>query len=339
MKELLQLEDVSRCFTRHGIPAVDRLNLSIADRGITALSGESGCGKSTLLKMIAGFEVPDSGRITQNNQVLSGPGLREWVPPEKRNFSMMFQCHALFPHLTVDRNIGFGLSGNGNTPHGRRRIGELLELINMKGYEKRYPHQLSGGQQQRVALARVIAPNPRLLLMDEPFNNLNVHLKHVLVPDIRKMLVELQIPTIVVTHDSVEVFELADRILIMREGRIIQDGSPREIYENPAGDYVANFFGKINRIILGDGSFALRPESIVINPQSPIEEELRGNAIIMDVLYLGGYFEVWIKVKDTESPLDGHKLLAYSRSPSVNYREGEWVNVSIPRNAMVPLEF
>jgi iron(III) transport system ATP-binding protein len=211
------------------------------DRGeLVALLGPSGCGKTTLLRLVAGFEEPDAGTVVVDGVRVAGGGT--WVPPERRRIGMVFQDYALFPHLTVGENVGFGV-----TRHLRSdRVRELLELVGLEGLERRYPHELSGGQQQRVALARALAPAPRLVLFDEPWSNIDPHLRETLRDEIVTILRRVGVTAILVTHDREEAFSLADRIALMRDGTIVQEGTPEELYLAPRSRWAAAFVGAGN---------------------------------------------------------------------------------------------
>ncbi|MBJ7552314.1 ABC transporter ATP-binding protein [Marinomonas ostreistagni] len=224
-----------------GIPIVQDANFRIVQGEIGCLLGPSGCGKSTLLRAIAGFEPLMSGNISLDNHVLSSP--EEMISPERRSIGMVFQDIALFPHLSIGENIAFGLK-NWSKHEANARIDYLLELVGLAGFKDRYPHSLSGGQQQRVALARAIAPKPKLLLMDEPFSGLDAKLREELVPDIRAILLHEKVSAILVTHDQAEAFAMADKVAIMEAGKILQVGTPYEIYHEPVSRFVAMFIGQ-----------------------------------------------------------------------------------------------
>ena len=224
-----------------GVPIVQDANFRIVEGEIGCLLGPSGCGKSTLLRAIAGFEPLMSGNISLDNHVLSSP--EEMISPERRSIGMVFQDIALFPHLSIGENIAFGLK-NWSKHEANARIDYLLELVGLAGFKDRYPHSLSGGQQQRVALARAIAPKPKLLLMDEPFSGLDAKLREELVPDIRAILLHEKVSAILVTHDQAEAFAMADKVAIMEAGKILQVGTPYEIYHEPVSRFVAMFIGQ-----------------------------------------------------------------------------------------------
>ncbi|MFK5985710.1 MAG: ABC transporter ATP-binding protein [Pseudomonadota bacterium] len=235
----LNIEKLSLSYSKQQI--LFDLSMQLASGEIGCLLGSSGCGKTTLLRAIAGFEKPQTGKITLNQRALVKDKL--FVAPEKRGIGMVFQDFALFPHLSVEDNIGFGLSALNNAEK-KLRVNEMLEMVSLFDIHKRYPHQLSGGQQQRVALARAMASNPELLLLDEPFSSLDVELREQLAIDIRDILKQQHISAIMVTHDQHEAFTVADKIGLMCEGKILQWSTPYDLYHQPVNDYVARFIGK-----------------------------------------------------------------------------------------------
>ncbi len=235
--DLLLLDRVSKRFGAAGPPAVDGLSLRVSEGEILALLGPSGCGKTTTLRLIAGLESPDAGTITLRGQIVAGPGRA--VPPEERGVGIVFQDYALFPHLTVADNVAFGLPRAAR----RSRVEAVLELVGLGGFGPRYPHELSGGQQQRVALARALAPAPALLLLDEPFSNLDADLRAQMRDEVERILRTSGTTAVFVTHDQEEAFTLADRVGVLLAGRIEQLAPPQELYHRPATRFVAAFVG------------------------------------------------------------------------------------------------
>ncbi len=326
----LRIEGVSKDFD--GFVAVDSVTLSIRQREIFALLGASGCGKSTLLRLLAGFELPSSGRIELDGQDLAG------LPPYRRPVNMMFQSYALFPHMTVADNIAFGLRQDGLPRAQReRRVEEMLALVKMESMARRKPHQLSGGQQQRVALARSLAKRPKLLLLDEPMGALDKKLRSEMQLEVVNIIEQLGVTCVMVTHDQEEAMTMAHRIAIMDEGRIVQVGTPDEIYEQPANRFAATFVGSVNLvegkieedapdhitirasglpepIYIGHGHtgyedmdviFALRPEKLVISKEMPDQPHNRFRGKIEEIAYFGSHSVMHIRLPS------GLKLLAH----------------------------
>jgi iron(III) transport system ATP-binding protein len=241
--EILSIEGLTKRYSRGAMPAVADVDLRVESGEVMAVVGESGCGKTTLLRLVAGLETPDEGVIRIRGATVAGP--RSWVVPERRGIGMVFQDFALFPHMTVVGNIVYGLRAMARA--GRQeRAEEMLELVGLTGYGDRFPHQLSGGQQQRVALARALAPQPSLLLLDEPFSNLDTTLKRSLRDELREILQGTGTTALLVVHDAEDVLLLADRAAVMRFGRVLQTGDPNTLYRQPANEYVAHFFGETN---------------------------------------------------------------------------------------------
>lgn len=237
----IEVRGMSKTF--NGFQAVRDVNVKLETGSLTALLGPSGSGKSTLLRMIAGLEVPDAGEILLTGREAT------YIAAKERNIGFVFQHYALFKHMTVFENIAFGLRvRKKNEKEIRDRVHELLNLIQLAGYEKRYPAQLSGGQRQRVAVARSLAPRPDVLLLDEPFGALDAKVREELREWILRLHEESQVTTLFVTHDQNEALEVASRILIMNQGRIEQDGTPIEIFDRPATHFIAQFVGETNFI-------------------------------------------------------------------------------------------
>lgn len=224
-----------------GIAALDGVSLAVGRGEIVALLGPSGCGKTTTLRLLTGFEQPDAGTITIAGRPVAGAG--HWVPPERRGIGMVFQEHALFPHLRVVENVAFGLRG---LSRGARtaRVAEVLDFVELGGCARRYPHELSGGQRQRVALARALAPQPTVILFDEPFSSLDADLRVALRAEVRAILRDCHATAIFVTHDQEEAFAIADRIAVLHRGRIVQCGTAEELYDRPTDRFVADFIGQ-----------------------------------------------------------------------------------------------
>ncbi|HTL90145.1 MAG TPA: ABC transporter ATP-binding protein [Leptolyngbya sp.] len=245
---ILQLENVSKQFS--DIPAVDAVSLKLRRGELLSLLGSSGCGKTTLLRLIAGFERPQWGRIKLAGQQVAG--VDRWLPPEQRDIGMVFQDYALFPHLTVAENVGFGLKksqrkqSSYSTRQASKLIAEAIAQVGLSGLEKRYPHELSGGQQQRVALARALAPQPQLILLDEPLSHLDMQVRSHLRQEIRTVIKNTGTTAVFVTHDQEEALSISDRVAVMHHGKLEQLATPEMLYAEPATRYVAEFVTQAN---------------------------------------------------------------------------------------------
>ena len=313
----LELTDIHKRFGE--TVAVEDFNLAV-DRGeFVSFLGPSGCGKTTTLRMIAGFEQPTSGRITINDEDVT------YRPPNRRNVGMVFQSYALFPNMTVADNVGFGLKVRKRPGDQiRKRVAELLEIVNLPDKGARYPYQLSGGQQQRVALARALAFEPTVLLLDEPLSALDAKIRVALRHEIRSIQRQLGITTVYVTHDQEEALSLSDRVVVMSEGRMEQVGTPFEIYNFPTTAFVASFVGTLNVLpgvvtdagrgeltIAGqpvriarafegklgrDVSVALRPEMVSLGDGSNGQNKLTGK--VSDVSFLGSIVRIRVGLGD-----------------------------------------
>jgi iron(III) transport system ATP-binding protein len=303
-REAIRVDGVTKRFG--DVVAVDDADLTVSGGEIVALLGPSGCGKTTLLRTIAGFERPDAGRVEVDGRRVAGDGT--WVPPEARRVGMVFQDYALFPHLRVTENVGFGLPRHERS----QRVPALLELVGLGALAERYPHELSGGQQQRVALARALAPSPGIVLLDEPWSNVDPQLRAELRQEVSAVLRPLGVTTVLVTHDREEAFSVADRIALMRDGRIVQVGTPEELYFSPATLWAARFVGAGNvlpghvaedgiRTAIGvvpangaDGrvEVLVRPELVALavdadGPGEVVGREFRGHDVFYRVLVNG----------------------------------------------------
>jgi iron(III) transport system ATP-binding protein len=275
MTAMLELDAIQVGYpTRNGpLMVVRDLSISLEAGEIGCLLGASGCGKTTALRAVAGFEPLRGGRIILNGTEIASE--RGGLPPERRRIGMMFQDYALFPHLTVAENVSFGLRGWPRDEQ-RKRVAEMLELVGLSDGGA-YPHELSGGQQQRVALARALAPDPPLLLLDEPFSNLDVYTRERLASELRQILRAAGATVLLVTHDQTEAFALSDRIGVMREGRILQWDSAANLYRRPLDRYVADFLGR-GAVVSGSGlglpaetDALVRPTDLCHDPDGPIE--------------------------------------------------------------------
>ena len=320
---ILEIENLGKSYAPGLPPVLEALSLRMAPGELVTLLGPSGCGKTTTLRLIAGLETPDTGSIRIAGRELTAPP----VPPERRGVGLVFQDYALFPHLTVLGNVLFGLHG---LPRAARlaRARETLALVGLTVFESRLPHQLSGGQQQRVALARALAPSPALLLLDEPFSNLDAQLRHSTRQEVRAILRRSGTTAILVTHDQEEALAFSDRLLVMRAGQVEQVGPPQEVYMRPRTAFVANFLGRSNllsavasgltaRTALGDVPLAeaaqgpvlvsIRPEHLAFTrpgedgaPVTIVAREYKGHDVTytvrlggQELLVHGAGGEVW----------------------------------------------
>ncbi|MBI2177694.1 MAG: ABC transporter ATP-binding protein [Candidatus Tectomicrobia bacterium] len=312
---ILELSEVTKRFPGAEEDAVSRLSFFLLKGQVFSILGPSGCGKTTALRLIAGLDRPDEGEIILAGRSVAGG--RRWVPPEKRGVGMVFQDHALFPHKTVAQNVAFGLQ-HLSRQDGRARVREVLAQVNLSGLEDRYPHQLSGGQQQRVALARALAPRPEVLLLDEPFSSLDARLRNQVRDEVVGILRRSGQTSLIVSHDERDALAVSDRIIVMNRGRAEQIGTPREVYQFPATEYVARFVGQTNilpGIILesgydevmtsigpipclsmrgldfgADAFISIRPESFEIDPAGPF------HARVAQIAYGGQYITLVVEL-------------------------------------------
>ncbi len=306
----------------NGFTALDEVSLAIPEGSLTALLGPSGSGKSTLLRVIAGLEQPDSGQVLLNDEDVTAKPARE------RGIGMVFQHYAAFKHMTVYDNVAFGLSIRRRPKSEiRGRVHELLELVQLEGLAQRYPSQLSGGQRQRMALARALAVEPSVLLLDEPFGALDARVRKELRAWLRRLHDEVHVTTIIVTHDQEEAMEVAGQIAVLNEGRIEQVGSPRDLYERPANEFVMGFVGPVNRL----GDTFVRPHDVELTLEPDAETQ---EAMVERVVHLG--FEVRVElVRD-----DGQHLLAQltqEQAELLELERGQIVYVRPSRKTVFPV--
>jgi len=312
-------------------------NIDIWKGGIFGILGMSGSGKTTALRLIAGFDRPDEGRIEMSNKILVDE--RNWIPPEERNIGMVFQDYALFPHLTVEKNISFGLTKDEiNTG----RIEEVLDLCSLKKYRDKFPQEVSGGQQQRVALARAIAPNPEIILLDEPFTSLDAYMARDLREEVIALLRTTETTAVLVTHDQEEALSVCDIVSVLEDGEIIQSATPQEIYLNPVSQNVANSVGDPNilsgvsrdgRVTTKLGTFvcafdgrlnvSIRPECILL------ELDSRGMYQVKDCIFYGHDQIVTFENKDGD-------IFRSRMGPTTIYEAGDKVNIEITEVTTFP---
>ncbi len=278
---IVRIEGATKRFG--AVVAVDNVDLEIGRGELFALLGGSGCGKSTLLRLLAGLETPDGGRILIDGEDMTG------VPPHRRPVNMMFQSYALFPHMDVAANVGYGLRRDGVAKSEiTARVAQALALVRLEELGARKPSQLSGGQRQRVALARALIKRPKILLLDEPLAALDRKLREGTRFELVRLQEQLGLTFIVVTHDQEEAMSMASRLAVMNAGRIVQTGTPHELYERPASRFVADFIGIANILETGPGQWlAIRPEKIALHVERPDAAHTMAGRIV-DIAYEGG---------------------------------------------------
>lgn len=304
--------------------AVDRLSLVAEEGKLTTLLGPSGCGKTTLLRVVAGFYRPDDGEVRIGGRVVTDE------PPHRRNTAMVFQEYALFPHMTVFDNVAYGLRKRGIPPNRiARRVAEVLDLVDLRGVDRKFPHELSGGQQQRVALARALAVEPDVLLLDEPLSNLDAKLRVRVRAELRTLQRRIGKTTVYVTHDQEEALSISDTVAVMREGRIVQVGSPLEVYYAPSTTFVADFVGVANFVhglvdhgrleaegvvLYLDASGAptrreatamFRPEAARLHPVPPDRPNVFAGEVV-NGLFHGATARYWVRVRPWTWVVDVH---------------------------------
>jgi iron(III) transport system ATP-binding protein len=322
---------------------LQQLNLTLQQGEIVALLGPSGCGKTTLLKAIAGLQGISQGCIKINGQVLSGEGV--FIASEQRGVGMIFQDYALFPHLTVGDNILFGVKGLAQ--HERKtRLIEMLELVKLFGLSERYPHELSGGQQQRVSIARALAYQPEIMLLDEPFSNIDAQVRHEMMLEIRAILKQRNVSAVFVTHSKDEAFVFADKLALFEQGHIVQHGAAETLYANPNSRYVADFLGTTNYLpvtVLSDyqvksplgvltsstalshavdvqGQLLLRPQQMML------QADPQGLAEVVDRRFLGTVCHYQVKLND---------IYLEVSSPIMSFAAGQRVNLTVAEHPLV----
>lgn len=278
----LEVKNINKSYG--SLKVLKDISLCVEKGELVCLLGPSGCGKTTLLRIIAGLEDNHQGEIFIEDKNITN------LPPEKRNFGIVFQSYALFPNMTVYKNIAFGLQNRKMKKQDiKKKVEEVLHMVELQGVEDKYPRELSGGMQQRVALARAIALSPDFLLLDEPLSALDAKVRVKLRSEIRTLQRKLGITTIMVTHDQDEALTMADKMVVMEQGEIMQIGTPQEIYKTPENAFVADFIGSINFIedISGGGTYAIRPEDVIIE-DNRCKDSVTGT--IVDMEYKGSHY-------------------------------------------------
>jgi len=332
---LIRTRSVSKFYDEEQI--LSDFNLDVWKGSITGILGSSGSGKTTALRLIAGFDRPDAGIIEMKNEVIVSDEI--WLPPERRNIGMVFQDYALFPHLTVEKNIAFGL---GKNDLEKGRLKEVIDMCNLSGLINKFPQELSGGQQQRVALARALAPNPEVILLDEPFTSLDAQMARVLRDEVVELLKNTETTAIIVTHDQEEALSVCDVVSVLEKGKIIQSSTPQEIYLNPVNKTVANSVGDPNilkgfsidgRVETSLGTFvsafegaldvSIRPECIELNLDS------EGSYIVKECTFYG--HDQVISFQNSKGEVFRARSL-----PNTIYEAGDKVNIEISEVTTFP---
>lgn len=332
---LIRTRSVSKFYDEEQV--LSDFNLDVWKGSITGILGSSGSGKTTALRLIAGFDRPDAGIIEMKNEVIVSDEV--WLPPERRNIGMVFQDYALFPHLTVEKNIAFGL---GKNDLEKGRLKEVIDMCNLTGLINKFPQELSGGQQQRVALARALAPNPEVILLDEPFTSLDAQMARVLRDEVVELLKNTETTAIIVTHDQEEALSVCDVVSVLEKGKIIQSSTPQEIYLNPVSKTVANSVGDPNilkgfsidgRVETSLGTFvsayegaldvSIRPECIELNLDS------EGSYIVKECTFYG--HDQVISFQNSKGEVFRARSL-----PNTIYEAGDKVNIEISEVTTFP---
>lgn len=337
MNSVISWEAVERRF--EGIAALDGFSLEVEEGDILCLVGPSGCGKTSALRVLAGFDRPDAGTIKIRGKIVVDDST--FVRPEHRSVGMVFQDYALFPHLTVAANVGYGLAGADPA-----RVDEVLSLTGLVGMEDRMPHELSGGEQQRVALARALAPRPDVIVLDEPFSNLDASLRDRVRREVRRILKEAGATVVLVTHDQEEALAAADTVAIMRSGRVVQVGRPVEVYERPVDPWVAGFLGdsvamrgqvSAGRVttVLGDFPYAgphAGQVEVMIRPEwIRVESDPAGEVKVIDREFYGHDQMLLLELPG------GGRFIARS-VPRPGYRAGDTVTISVDEAVVFPAD-
>ena len=323
MQEMIRLEGVTKKFKNNLI--IPSLDLTIYDGEFLTLLGPSGCGKTTLLRMIAGLDTPTTGKVYLDDEDVTN------LPPYKRDVNMVFQHYALFPHMTVEENIRFGLlMKNIPAAEQKERIDQVLYLTQLEELRERRPQQMSGGQQQRVAIARALVNNPKVLLLDEPLGALDFQLRKNLQLELKNLQRGLGITFIYVTHDQEEALTMSDRIIVMNKGSIEQDSHPDNIYHHPASKFVAKFIGETNFFEEEDFSLVLRPEKLNLCLEEEPEElaanhpEARYFGTVVDVIFYGTIDKVFVRLDNSNQTVVAYQYFDDIKRWSPDERVGIW---------------
>ena len=287
----LELKEIKKSFTE-GEAVLDNISLEISKGEFITLLGSSGCGKTTTLRIIAGLEQPDAGSVWLDGREVTG------LEPNQRDVNTVFQNYALFPHMNVAENIGYGLKLK-KVPKSdiSKKVSQMLELVQLEGYEKRKPSELSGGQKQRVAIARALVNNPKVLLLDEPLGALDLKLRRQMQLELKRLQKQLGITFIYITHDQEEAINMSDRIGVMHEGVLEQMGTPNEVYYRPRTSYVADFVGNANILHKNGETFAIRSENILMHGEAACTQE----AVVVEKSFAGGQLRILFGLPDGQT--------------------------------------
>ena len=320
------------------VTAVADVDLDVADGEFVALLGPSGCGKSTTLRMVAGFEAPTTGSIRIGDRLVSSGDEGIGVPSNRRDIGLVFQSYALWPHMTVGKNVGYGLrTRKVSKDELASRVREALDLVHMGDYIDRYPSELSGGQQQRVALARAVAYNPSLLLLDEPLSNLDARLRVQMRAEIRRIQAETGLTVVLVTHDQDEALEMSDEMILMRAGKIMQQGAPADVFGSPKNRFVADFLGYENFVQTVSGLVTVRPEHVEIVPGTTAPATgLALPAVVTDVAYRGVDQIITVTSRDQNGQVTLMSDVRADDAPRVAI--GDDVIVTAPESRLISIE-
>lgn len=308
---ILELKDLKKSFGETQV--LKGLNIQIQKGEFVTLLGSSGCGKTTTLRIIAGLEEPDSGEVLLNGQNITG------LDPNHRNVNTVFQSYALFPYMNVEKNIGYGLKlRKTQKDEIHRRVQEMLQMVQLEGYEKRMPDELSGGQRQRVAIARAVVNQPEVLLLDEPLGALDLKLRRQMQLELKKLQKRLGITFIYITHDQEEAINMSDRIVVMRDGVFEQVGTPNEIYYHPQTSYVADFVGNANIYRENGKVYAVRSENVLMEN----EPECHLDAVVEDKSFAGGQLRVQLRLPDGQQIIASRYGIDYEITPGEHRKIG-----------------
>lgn len=308
---ILELKGLTKQFGETDV--LKGIDIKVAKGEFITLLGSSGCGKTTTLRIIAGLEEPDEGQVILNGQDITQ------TPPERRNVNTVFQNYALFPYMNVEKNIGYGLKIK-KVPKDeiKRRVSEVLKMVQLEGYEKRKPDELSGGQRQRVAIARAVINQPQVLLLDEPLGALDLKLRRQMQTELKSLQKKLGITFIYITHDQEEAINMSDRIAVMRNGVFEQIGTPNEIYYHPKTSYVADFVGNANIIHMDGKIYAIRTENVLMGD----EEECTIPAVVEDKSFAGGQLRIVFRLKDGQVVTASRYGIDYELTAGENVKIG-----------------